>query len=52
MKNKKRMSLSDKADAAMKEALRKVVEEHKKSGRPLAVWKNNKVTLISPWRVK
>ncbi len=40
---KKRMSLHDKAEAAMKEAVRQVVEQHKKSGRPLAIWENGKV---------
>ncbi len=49
---KKRMSLQDKAEAAMKEAIRKVVEDHKKTGRRLAVWKNGKVALISPYSVK
>ena len=51
-KRKKWTSLQDKAEAAMKVAVRKVVEEHKKSGRRLAVWKNGKVALISPWSVK
>lgn len=49
---KKRMSLQDKAEVALKKAVRQVVEEHKKSGRPLAVWKNGKVALISPYDVK
>jgi len=49
---KKRMSLQDKAEAALKKAVRKVVEEHKKTGRPLAVWQNGKTVLISPNTVK
>jgi hypothetical protein len=49
---KKRMSLQDKAEAALKEAVRQVVEQHKKTGRPLAVWKNGKVAYISPFSVK
>lgn len=44
---KKRMSLQDKADAAMKKAVKIVIQQHKKSGRPLAIWKNGKTILIS-----
>lgn len=43
---KKRLSLQDKAELAMKSAVRKVIAEHKKSGRPLAVWENGKVVRI------
>ena len=49
---KKRMTLQDKAEAALKKAIRGVVEQHKKSGRPLAVWKNGKTVLISPYSIK
>ena len=52
---KKRMSvkiLQHKAFLALKRAVRQVVEEHKKSGRPLAIWENGKVVLISPYDVK
>ena len=49
---KKRMSLQDKAEAALKKAVRQVVERHKKSGRPLAVWENGKTVHISPNTVK
>jgi len=49
---KKRMSLQDKAEAALKKAVRGVVDRHKKSGRPLAIWKNGKTVLISPNTVK
>lgn len=41
------MTLQDKAEAAMKSAVREVVENHKKSGRPLSVWRNGKVMRIS-----
>lgn len=44
---KKRMSLQDKAEAALKKAVRKVVEEHKKTGRKLAVWENGRVKRIT-----
>jgi hypothetical protein len=49
---KKRMSLQDKAEAALKKAVRGVVEQHKKTGRPLAIWKNGKTVRISPSTVK
>jgi hypothetical protein len=49
---KKRMSLQDKAEAALKKAVRGVVERHKKSGRPLAVWENGKTVRISANSVK
>ncbi len=40
------MTLLDKAEAAMKEAVRKVVARHKKDGRPLFVWKDGKVKKV------
>ncbi|MFH1199327.1 MAG: hypothetical protein V1650_04140 [Candidatus Omnitrophota bacterium] len=49
---KKRMSLQDKAEIALKKAVRAVVERHKKTGRPLAVWRNGKTVLISANSVK
>lgn len=49
---KKRMSLQDKAEAALKKAVRGVVERHKKSGRPLAIWENDKTVRISANTVK
>ena len=49
---KKRMSLQDKAEAALKKAVRGVVERHKKSGRPLAIWENGRTVRISPEAVK
>lgn len=49
---KKRMSLQDKAEAALKKAIRGVVERHKKTGRPLAVWEDGKTVRISPNTVK
>lgn len=49
---KKRMSLQDKAEAALKKAIRGVVEQHKKTGRPLAIWENGKTVRISPNTVK
>lgn len=49
---KKRLSLQDKAELALKKAVRGVVERHKKSGRPLAVWSNGKTVLISANSIK
>ena len=47
---KKRLSLHDKALLAMREAVRRVIERHKKLKQPLAVWdyKAKKVKYISP----
>jgi len=36
---------------AMKKAVKKVVVQHKKDGRPLAVWENGKVVRISAKRL-
>jgi hypothetical protein len=44
---KKKMTLQDKAEAAMKDAVQEVVENHKKSGRPMSIWKNGKVLRVS-----
>jgi len=49
---KKRMSIQDKAEAALKEAVRGVIKEHKKTGRPLPIWKDGKVVLVSPYKLK
>ena len=47
---KKRLTMSDKALLAMREAVRKVIERHRKLKMPLAIWddKANKVKYISP----
>ena len=49
MKNYK--TLHSKATAALKEAVREVVEDHKRTGRPLAVWRKGKVAWISADKV-
>jgi len=43
----KQKTVQDKALLALRQAVRGVVERHTKSGRPLAVWKNGKVTRMS-----
>jgi hypothetical protein len=47
---KKTLSLHDKALLAMREAVRDVIERHKKEKCPLAIWdyKARKVVFISP----
>ncbi len=39
-------TLQAKAFRALKEAVREVIEEHKRDGRLLAVWRNGKVIKI------
>jgi len=43
---KKWNKLQNKAERAMKEAIKEVVEQHRKTGRPIPVWENDKVTMI------
>ena len=40
--------LTNKAVAAMKAAVRNVVEDHRRRGRPLATWANGKVVYRHP----
>jgi hypothetical protein len=44
---REKVTILDKAEVAMKEAVKKVVAQHKKDGRPLVVWKNGKVKKIA-----
>ena len=39
--------LARKAWAAMQKAVAEIVEEHRRDGRPLAVWQNGKAVLVS-----
>ncbi len=43
---KKRLSILDKAEAAMKKAVKKVVADHKRTGRPLAIWEDGRVKKV------
>ncbi|MFQ5680470.1 MAG: hypothetical protein ACE5GG_00205 [Candidatus Omnitrophota bacterium] len=43
---KKRLTLHEKAEIAMRRAVEKVVARHKKEGRPLAVWENGRVRKV------
>lgn len=44
----KESTLTKKAVAAMESAVRKVVDDHKRRNRPLAVWQDGKVVMLSP----
>jgi hypothetical protein len=37
-----------KAENALKEAVARVIEEHRQSGQPLAIGKNGRVILVTP----
>ena len=41
-------SMTRKALTALREAVAQVVEEHRREGRPLAVWQDGKAVLVSP----
>ena len=45
-------SMQNRAERALKNAVRDVVEKHKKSGRTLSVWANGKTVRISPNSIK
>ena len=45
-KDLKNMSLGEKAEEALKKAVARVVEEHRKSGEPLAVWRDGRVVHV------
>ena len=49
---KQQIELHKKAEKAMRSAVRKVVEEHKRSGTPLVVWKNGRVQYIRAQKLK
>jgi hypothetical protein len=42
----KKQTLTQKAVAAMESAVRKVIEDHRRRNRPLAVWQDGKVVLL------
>ena len=45
---KKRLSIQDKAELALKEAVKAVVDRRKKAGQPMSIWKDGKVVQIYP----
>ena len=46
-----KLSLTQKAEKALKEAVRNVIKDHKRTGDPLLVWQNGKVAKIFPGRL-
>lgn len=46
MKKARSLSLTDKAVRAMHDAVAKVVETHRRDGRPLAVWRDGKAVWL------
>ena len=47
MKKRTELSLTQKAMQALSDAVAKVVEDHQRRGRPLAVWRDGKAVWIS-----
>ena len=47
MKKRTELSLADKAMQALTNAVAKVVEDHRRRGKPLAVWRDGKAVWIS-----
>ena len=45
-KKSRMFSWASKANKALKEAVRQVVEDHKRTGRPLVVWSHGKVVRV------
>ncbi len=43
--------IQSKAQKALKEAVRKVIEEHKRTGDPLYIWRHGKVVRVSPDKI-
>ncbi|UCB57754.1 MAG: hypothetical protein JSV30_04020 [Candidatus Omnitrophota bacterium] len=48
MSSRRLTLLQKKAEKAIKEAVRKVVEEHRRKGEPLVIWQKGKVKLVPP----
>ena len=51
-KNSAKLTLGQKAEKALKEAVRDVIRKHKNDGLPLVVWKDGKVVKIPPQKMK
>ena len=45
-KDLKKMSLGEMAEEALKKAMARVVEKHRRSGDPLAVWRDGEVVHV------
>ena len=47
MRKRTELSLTQKAMQAMVDAVAKVVEDHRRQGKPLAVWRDGKAVWVS-----
>lgn len=45
---KKTLSLGEKAEKALRSAVKKAITEHKRAGVPMVIWRNGKVVKIPP----
>lgn len=50
--NRKPFELARLAEKALNEAVREVIADHARTGDPLAIWKNGKVSLVSAKSLK
>jgi len=48
---KNQKSLAHMAEKALKEAVAEAIDEHRRNGVPIAVWRNGKVVRVSPARM-
>ncbi len=48
MKKLKRSSMTDKALQALREAVAQAIDEHRRRGIPLAVWRDGRAVSIQP----
>ena len=46
MKHRKKLTLTEKATKALREAVAKAVEEHRRLGIPLAIWRDGKAVAV------
>lgn len=51
-KDIKKLSVPEKAELAMKAAVKKTMTEHKKRGEPVAVWKDGKSVWLPADEIK
>jgi hypothetical protein len=51
-KSNEKFKLAFLAEKALKEAVREVIQDHKREGNPIAVWKNGKVVQIPAKELK
>jgi hypothetical protein len=49
---KNQKSLAYMAERALKEAVAEAIDEHRRNGAPIAVWRNGKVVPVPPARMR